>query len=855
MAHKDIPSFFYRFLRWFCNPVHFEEIQGDLEESFLINKEQLGIGKARSLYRIEVLKLLRPSVMRPVKWMPSGLKYLIGNYIVTSARSFRHHPFYISANVIGLAVALSITTIGYFSYKFNADFNTFYSDSGSLYKIHGLRTGESTVGTSPVALAENLRTMGYDATRYDADHLVVEREERRFQERVAFADANYLDLFPLKGLRGNTVQLRGSSDIIISQTAANKIFGEPYPLGESLELTMKNGKKTLFQVSDVFEDPPKNISFYFSMIVTMDNYIRHYEVDNMDWSNWVDATFVRLDPNDLQAFDTQIKSLLSVQNAENENIKIDRYRPDNILYWPHIEHDLYQSRFRGMMHPASVLGTVSSAIAILLLACFNFINTSIALSGRRLKEIAVRKVMGGSRTSTIAQFMVESFMFVAVALVLSALISYFLIPAYNNLFYEELVQLDKVAITEVVLFALGLLVVVGVISGAYPSLYVARFPSIAIFRNRIQLSGKNKLMVGLLMFQFALCFYNIFGLFLLVDNAKYQETLDRGYKVAEVINLPLNDPGQYAALEAELEQNTNIKSTAGTFNLIGYNFSDETVHHRGIQYPVAEMRVGNNYLQTTGVRLSKGFFFKETPAQHQVIINQMFENQVGTDLLGTSIYLDSLPYRVIGVVDDFNLKPIMLDNKIKPTVIRIADNSDYRYASIQVEAAQLYEMNEEMEDLWYSLFPEQLYQGFVQEEVLESLAQTNRIMISITMFLSIISLVISTIGLYTLISLIAQKRSKEFGIRKVLGAPIKAIFHQLGRDMYVIIGISAVIGLAGSDYVMTILFDIIYAYHLEPQPEHFLNALMTVILIVLSTVGYKVYTTARINPTEQLRNE
>ncbi|MEP1096468.1 MAG: FtsX-like permease family protein [Cyclobacteriaceae bacterium] len=856
MRHSDIPKLSYRLFKWFCHEDFFEELQGDLEENFLINVDRKGKKKARKIYHHEVIKLLRPSAMKKTHILPKGIAQLSRNYLKTSFRAVKHNPGYIMSNIIGLAIALSISTIGYFYYNFNDTFNKHYDQAAHLYKVHGLRASEATLGSSSIALAPSLKAAGIEAMRYHHETIAVRLGTRLFQESTVFADPEYLESFELRSLSGQKLRLQNADEIFISEKMAGKLFGDFYPVGELVEIVFPNEEERSFVVKDVFQDPPQNVSFHFPMITSFDNYIEFYGADENDLTHYIDGTFVNLENIGSAQVDAQLNTLIEPHNKYNPERVIEKFRLDNILEWPNFETTLAGSSFWNTLHPASVWGTVSTAFAILLLACFNFINTSIALSGKRLKEIAVRKVMGGSRKSTIAQFMIENSLMVFASVVLSVGISYYLIPAYNSLMTQEIVQLNEVPLITLIYFSIGLILFVALLSGAYPSFYISRFSSLEIFRDKLVISGKNKLMIVLLTFQFSLCFYNFSSLFVNVDNSIYQETLDRGYNLEKVINIPLYSSEQLSELRNRLDQHPDILQVAGTSNTIGFNFRDATTTIDGRDYEVADLAVGVNYPEIIGIRLIKGSFFSEqyeSSAGH-IIINKMLEDEVGQDLLNKSIKLDDQVFSVIGVVEDFNLRPMMFENRIKPTVLRPSPENSYRYATLESNSATT-SLNSEIEGMWYELFPQQLYKGFLQEKVMENIRETNTIMVNINLFSSAITILISALGLYTLIALNVQRRSKEFGIRKVLGASKSVIIRLLGKDLYWILGIAMVVGLGGAYFVTNAVFDIIYAYHVSFGFSHLLWPTVSLVGIVIFTIGYKVLQTGKMNPVEQLRME
>lgn len=850
-----LPNISYRLFRWFCSQDLFEELQGDLEEAFFENVEVHGTKKARQIYTKEVLKMIRPSVIRSLNVIPSNIMRLPKNYLKTSIRAIKLNPFYVFANIFGLALAISICTIGYLNYQFNATFNGSFEEATNIYKISGLRTGESTLGTSSIALAPGLKSASLEAFRYTARSIPVREQNHLFSSRIAFADNEFFNRLPLKSLNGTNIKPPGVNEVAVSQKLAMKLFNEPYPVGKLVKLVFPDQREESFLIQDVFETPPNNVSFSQAMITSFENYLSNYTIDPSNWQNTVDGTFVFATKGQQARVNAELDLLKSTRNDVSTRNQIDAYRLDNLIDWPAIEGSLMHGRFRQHLHISSVYGIAGTALSILLLACFNFINTSIALSGKRLKEIAVRKVMGGSRKSTITQFMIENTFMISLAVILSVGISSLLIPTYNAMFERELIQLNRVPLATLLQFAVVLIILITVLSAAYPSLYVSKFSSLKIFRDKVALSGKNRLMMVLLTFQFALCFYNIFGLFINVDNSYYQDALDRGYDIEQVVNIPLDRPEQYQLLADRLNQEPEVKSVAGSFHLIGFSTETNYVDQDGLEISTTTLRVGIDYAETMGLRLIKGSFHSAlSDNSDKVVINRMLESQFGTDMLNQTIKVGEDKYSVIGVVDDFNVRNIMMDNKITPTMIRHSPEASYNYAVVRVSGNQDF-INSKIEQVWYSTFPQELYSGFLQEDVMRSSRGTNGIFVKINLFMAIISILISILGLYTLVSLKVQKRSKEFGVRKVLGASRKTIIHLLGKDLYWILGIAAVIGLSASHYILTTVFDIIYAYHVSSSIDHFIKALLVVVAIVVLAIGYKVYQTSKINPAQQLRAE
>ena len=244
----------------------------------------------------------------------------------------------------------------------------------------------------------------------------------------------------------------------------------------------------------------------------------------------------------------------------------------------------------------------------------------------------------------------------------------------------------------------------------------------------------------------------------------------------------------------------------------------------------------------------------EADSANAVIINEMLYKQLGSQVLHASITLDGTAWKVVGVVADFNLQDITGSNRIEPTLLKLTPATNYRYAAVQV-AGRPEDDRHTVEALWYAAFPDELYRGFVQAEVMDHVNRINEMMIKIGSFLGIVAILISVLGLYTLIALKVQRRSKEFGIRKVLGAPFTTIVKLLSRELYLILAIAAVVGMVFSYLQNRTFYAAVYAYYLDVAPHHFVLPIVTVLAIVLLAVGYKMVQTGKMDPVKQLRAE
>ncbi|MDW3191506.1 MAG: FtsX-like permease family protein [Cytophagales bacterium] len=784
------------------------------------------------------------------------------NYFLTTFRSLRRNSFYVLANLLSLGVAFALMIIGYFNYEFNHSFNKFFPDAENVFKINSTRLNYADdvgMGVTPLPLKASIATSLEETrvSRYKGGSLIVRQGESLIRQRSAYVDEGFLKMFPFPSIQGLPINLQDKSQVLLTKESAMTLFNRTDLEGEQLVVQRATSQES-YVIRGVLDDFPENISFRFDLVFLFEDYLDQTGLDPQDWSHWVDATFIQ--PGNSGPAKRDIEQLLNqdlvLQNQQNKGREVAAYRLDNILDWPGFENQLYQSSFVGVLHPASVLGTISSAVFVLLLASFNFINISISLSGQRLKEIAMRKVLGGSKQSIVQQFLFENLILVIISIGLSVGLASWLIPAYNALFDYNIVQFEFLNWRPFIFSSSLLFLVVILIAGGYPAWYVSRFSSLHIFRDKVRLGGRGKLMGLLIGLQFVICFYNVFSLLVFVENADYQLTLDRGYQVEKVLNVPVENFAQMDLLNQSLDQLPEVTSFGGTQHLIGFHTEARLIRFNGADQETEVLSVGENYLETVKVRLIKGRTFRAGQQdQKNVLINELMERKLGGEVLGKNMLLEGQLMKVIGVVEDFNLKTILLDNEIKPAMIKQAAQEDVKYLSVISNGQSGKELDARVEQLWYSLFPDKLYGGFLQERVTRPLRQTNNIVISINSFVAVVAIFISILGLYATVSLSISRRIKELGIRKVLGATVWQIAYSLNHRIILILTVASVVGLTGGFLFISNLLDIIYAYHIDIAVRHFVFPLILILLIVLGSVGWKIGNAVRQNPVKQLRAE
>ncbi|MEM9324500.1 MAG: FtsX-like permease family protein [Bacteroidota bacterium] len=786
---------------------------------------------------------------------------MLVNYLIASFRSLIRDRFFVLVNLFSVAIAFSLGTLAYFNWDFNASFNKYFPNADHIYKVNATKVvGEDglEIGISPLALANHLTgtTDGHlEVTRYVGEPWMIKVGNELFREQIGFVDENFLDVFPYETLQGHTGEPLTAASVVISKALATRLFGNQVATGQSILLVEDSGEQHSFVVSSVLDEWPSNTGFSFSMLMSIRHYVDFHDIDEANWGHWVDGTFVESIHQTPSSIQADLNQALPVQNASNPQLEIARYTLQNLVEWAHHERELAMGRFRTPLHPASMVGLLSSAVCVMLLAGFNFANTAIAVSAKRLKEIGVRKALGGSRKNIIIMLVIENIMQLLVALMLSGVFTMLLVPQFNALFSVEIIQPNHSNLPAFAVYLLVLWLLMGLLAAGYPAIYISRFQTIEIFRQRVKLSGKNYFTKTMLAFEFIIVFYNLFALGAYFSNARYQESLDKGYQMDGVLNIPLYEANNYLSLRDEADRRSSIEVYGGTQDIIGFGAAQMTFEYEGAYHQVEMLQVSTDYLKTIGIRLQQGRFFLGEQRKDEIIINELLDRKLGGSMLDQQLTLNGEQYKVIGVIDDFKNKPTMVGGKMEPTVLFQALPSAFQYLAMKARTGDAQSLKREMEVSWVRIFPNLLYRGFPQEESMFSVRQTNNIIIKINLFVTIIAVVISVLGLYTLVALGIQRRSKEFGIRKVLGANTAQIFYLINRDLLLLVAIAGILALPAAGYFTKSILDIVFTYHIQLSGIYYIIPLLAVLIIAIGSVGFRAWKSASSNPVVHLRSE
>jgi hypothetical protein len=408
------------------------------------------------------------------------------------------------------------------------------------------------------------------------------------------------------------------------------------------------------------------------------------------------------------------------------------------------------------------------------------------------------------------------------------------------------------------IFLVLLLLFTGFVAGAYPALYISSFRPLKILQSRTRLGRGGPLAKGLLGFQFTISVLSIVSGIIFSMNAIYQEKLDLGYARKELIVVDLQ-PKDFTSYYEAIVKDPRIVSAAGTQEHIGYGWYQRTIEDEDQEMEVNMMDVGPRYLETMGLTVLDGRIFHpdrvEADRGVSIVVNQMMADAFGWENpVGRQVRMDdSVMFRVIGVVRDFYSQGLW--SKIEPMMMKLPPEDSYRTMAVRAQKDDLPEVLEFLRETWVKMIPNYPFEGMYQEDTLEEEKAINRSIKQLYIFLAIVATILSMIGLYTLISLNILNRTKEIGIRKVMGSPIPRIWLVLSKGFMINLIISSVLGCVGGYYLSLMMLDSIWDYWLDFTPGIYIYSVLIILVSTLITITGKVYQAALQNPVTCLRYE
>jgi putative ABC transport system permease protein len=791
---------------------------------------------------------------------------MLKNYLLVTFRNLWKNKVFTLINIIGLGIALSVCIVAFFNNMFNYEFDRTHVNFDRIYRVTSFRDmqgREQEYGIVPATLGLEVKNdiPGIEkAARLMRSGSPVKEGDDIFSTQISYVDPEFLDIFTFPIIMGEKKSIEKQANVLISRKMASILFGDEYPVGKVISVVNDNNKEFTYTVGAVFEDLPENSSFRIDILTHFDNFLLMWDVKDADWKLWTSAFFIMVpEKSMLSSVSQSLKNYLAVQNRAREDFKINRFNLVPLDDVGESSRTIWSSNLFPSLHPAALKAPPVMALFILLIACFNFANTSIATFSKRLKEIGLRKTFGGQRIQLMTQFMLETLIICFLALLVGIALAEFLVPAYSSLWSYMSIKLTFTQYGFFWVFVILLLLTTGFIAGVYPAMHVSSFSPVNVMRGAAPFRGSGKLSAVLLTLQFSISVMSLVMGIVFSKNADFQRTIDLGYDRNEIIVLPIAQ-SLFTSFRNEILTNPKIVAAEGTQNHIGYGNYRRPVKDNEKQLEVDVLDIGPDYAQTMGLRLVEGRLFDKLRLEadrssNSIVVNRKFADDFGwKDAIGKTVTLyDTTKLTVIGVVENFYLYGVW--QAIEPLMLRISGTDQYGVMAIRAKPEDLAGVLEYLSLKWKKMSTNFIFGGRLQNDLMQEGQDINGGIMKVNIFLAIVATLLSLVGMYNLVSLDIIRRTKEIGIRKIQGAPVPLLMYLVGRKFLAVLVIASVFGCIGGYYMSNLLMDSIWDYFVSINFGTLLLSASIMFFATVFTIIFKIGKAALKNPVVSLRYE
>lgn len=806
------------------------------------------------------------------------------NYLKVALRNLTKHKGYSFINIVGLAIGVACFVLIMLFVQDERSYDRYHSNADRTYRIVEIIEGAEESASQPFPVAETLKNDYADLVEHTTRFFNLQApsvtfayeppngEARRFNERrFFFTDSTVFDVFDFELLRGNpATALAEPNRILLTESTVEKYFGDDDPIGKTIQLTAQFTIN--FEVVGVLADTPRNSHFEFDFLAsmaTMDAFSPNGRFQGNNWY-WNPAwTYITLAENaDPATLEAQFPSF------------VEQYFPEQIrsqvrLYVQPLTDIHLHSRLDFEIRPNSDIAYVYifSAIAffVLLIACINFMNLTTARSAKRAREVGMRKVMGAVQGQLIRQFLGESTLLAVLGVLVAIPMIYAALPVLNA-FSDKALAFDPIGNVILVLGLITLALLIGGLSGLYPAFFLAAFRPAQVLKGTIKVGGANAatwFRKGLVATQFTISIVLIVGTVMAFQQLDYLRNKTLGFDTEQVILIPTqltNFTQQYSAFKSEALQHTNIHEMTVVEDVIGRRYQTETYQPEGRTDPqqFPRLTVHDDFVDTFGFTMAAGRGFSEDfPADSSsaIIINESMVQYLGwgtpEDAIGKRVQMRGQNRQVVGVVEDYHYAS--LHQAIGPFVIERYFNQGQfsffgRYAAIRIGQNDVPGTLAYLEGLWNRMVPTRAFEYFFLDDDLDALYKAEMRLGNVATAFSFLAILVACLGLFGMASYTTEQRTKEIGVRKVLGASVSSIVMLLSQESVKLVGVAFVVACPIAFFAVSRWLQS-FAFQTSIGVWPFIIAGVLVLAIAWLTVSMQTLKAALVNPAQSLQYE
>jgi len=802
---------------------------------------------------------------------------MIMNYLKIAWRNLLKDKVNTGLNITGLSVACAVAILLGMAAMFQLSYDGFHERGESIYKM--VRTEQTpkgpkagTVHAAPLAPTLEAEMTGVKhISRFVQDGTLALYNEKEINMDIVWVDQDFFSMFSFPVLHGNEKEpLADLNDVVLTEEGAQKLFGSTDVVGKTFNL-MVNGEEKPFTVSAIAKDIVPQSNLDFQIAARFESH-REYNEAKEQWDRQYHEVFVELKQGVLaSSFEQSSKSFVDLYYGEGiERLRRDGATADENGRFINLElvplKDVHFASFKNgtvevsRSRPYLIFGV---ALLILFIACINYINMSIAKTAKRLKEIGMRKTLGAQKKQLFFQFWSESLFVFIISISIGVVLSLVFLNDFKSMFNTQISS----SMFWSPMFLVGLLLsilAITVVVGGYPALLMSRLGTIQSLKGKLESSGNNQVRNVLMVFQFSIAIVMIVGTLVLWSQIDYMRNKDLGFDKEQVVSFPLNGKrnshDMVDLLRDDLSGNAEIVSVSGSDSNLGLG-KDGSRSSSGIGFEYKGRIVMTNflivdheYVQTLGLDMVAGRNFESAADSLGVVINESMAKELGEqDPLTSQLEIeDGIFYPVLGVVKDYNFKD--LDRAIAPMTFFMSRQQDLTYGFVKVAPTNMANSFVALENAWKKLEPNADFLGSFLDENIDRTFRQEKTTAKMISSGSLLAIILSCMGLFAMSLLIVQQRTKEIGVRKVIGASVGSITYILTKDFLKLVLIAFIIASPLSWYILKEWLQN-YTYRIDLSVWFFIGAGAIAVLIAMLTIGTRTIRAARANPVKSLRTE
>jgi putative ABC transport system permease protein len=801
---------------------------------------------------------------------------MLKNYLTVALRNILKHKFFSAINIAGLSIGITVCLLVGLYVADDLSYDQFHHDAENIYRVglSGKLAGQeinSTTTCTPLADALVQEIPGVEsATRtWEWGNTIFKNEDKAFMEpHVFMVDSNFFQFFSFELLEGDPAKvLMEPNTVVMTRAMANKYFGNEPAVGKMINVGNDN---QAYKVTGICAETPHNSHFKFDAVLSGSNgdFFRRLE-----WTNNSLYTYYRKNP---KASIAEIDEKLRVITIKNVGRELEKFlgmnfeafeknggkyayfsfpMTDTHLYSTHLDHDASEHSDIKYVY---VLGAIG--IFVLLIACINFMNLSTARSAGRAKEVGLRKTLGSFRSHLIGQFLAESVIYTVIAAVVSLIAVYAFLPSFNLLAGKQLTFLS-VLTGPFVLSIIGLVLVVGLIAGSYPAFYLTSFNAVEVLKGKLKAGSKSKgIRSGLVIFQFSISIILLICTGVVFEQLTYMQEKNLGLDKQNVIilrNLSRLNNNQEPFKQALLAE-SNIEAASFSNNIFPGVSNNSVFREDGT---TADRILGSYWADYDHQKVMKfemeagRYFSKDFPSDSSAcVINEATMKEFGwTDALHKKIisYNGDRPdtLNVIGVTKDFNFES--LKSKVRPLIINLSSTNNslqIRYTGSPKDAVVTAEAQ------WKKFATGEPFEYIFLDENFDEIFREEQRLSTMATVLTGLAILVACMGLFGLAAFMAEQRTKEIGIRKVMGASVSSLSIMLSKEFMILVGIAFLLAVVPAWYFMSSWLDS-FAFRIDLPVWIFIVSGILAAVVAWLTISFQAIKAAVANPINSIRYE